>query len=96
LLAHHLALLDDFTGARAIHGPFGDLCPGSFDPLVRGVARTRIRQVFPIAERLRAGHLILHHGYVPNTSSPDIWTIEADATASLAWLGKHHVLPEAV
>ncbi len=73
LLAHHLALLEDFTGARAVHGPFGDLCPGSFDPLVREVARTRIRQVFPIAERLGAGHLILHHGYVPNTSSPDNW-----------------------
>jgi sugar phosphate isomerase/epimerase len=59
--------------ARALHGPFGDLAPGSFDPLVRDLARWRFEQGLGIARRLGATHLILHHGYVPGTSDPARW-----------------------
>jgi len=68
----HLCLLDKI-GARAMHGPFGDLCPGSFDPMVRSVARNRFDLAVRIASRLNATHVILHHGYVPGTSRPSGW-----------------------
>lgn len=58
---------------RAVHGPFGDLVPGSFDPLVRDLARWRIDQGAAAATRLGATHLVLHHGYVPGTSEPARW-----------------------
>lgn len=57
----------------ALHGCFGDLCPGSFDALVRGVARQRIEQSYRVAVALGAGHLVFHHGYVPHTSPPAGW-----------------------
>lgn len=58
---------------RALHGCFGDLCPGSFDRMVREVARNRFELSHDIARRLGAQHLILHHGYVPHTSPPATW-----------------------
>lgn len=57
----------------SVHGCFSDLCPGSFDALVRQVARQRIEQSYGVAVGLAAGHLVLHHGYVPHTSSPAGW-----------------------
>lgn len=74
----HLALLGNIPD-RASHGCFGDLCPGSFDPLVREVARLRFEQSYDFAKRLNAGHLVLHHGYVPHTSPPDRWLVRCSA-----------------
>jgi sugar phosphate isomerase/epimerase len=57
----------------SVHGCFGDLCPGSFDSLVRQVARLRIEQSYAVAVSLGATHLVLHHGYAPHTSPPAGW-----------------------
>jgi sugar phosphate isomerase/epimerase len=57
----------------SVHGCFGDLCPGSFDALVRGVAKQRFEQSYNVAVNLCASHLVFHHGYVPHTSSPAGW-----------------------
>jgi sugar phosphate isomerase/epimerase len=58
---------------RAVHGPFGDLNPGSFDPMVRAVARHRFEMGYRAAEGLGAQHLIFHLGYVPRTSPIGPW-----------------------
>jgi len=68
----HQALLAAIP-QRALHGPFGDLCPGSFDALVRELARHRFDGAVAAARALAAGDLILHHGYVPGTSHPPNW-----------------------
>ena len=47
-------LVADQVKLRSIHGPFADLCPGSSDPMVQGVARYRIGQAFGVAEELGA------------------------------------------
>lgn len=62
---------------KALHGAFGDLCPGSFDPLVREVARKRVLQSLEVAEKLDVCEVIFHHGYVPHTSSPEGWVRRA-------------------
>lgn len=61
------------VGLRSFHGPFGDLCPGSFDVMVRDLARYRFLGAIDIAEQLGATHLVLHHGYTPKTSPPPQW-----------------------
>ena len=70
-LQEHYACRDII--GKALHGAFGDLCPGSFDPLVREVARRRVLQSLEVAEKLDICEVIFHHGYVPNTSSPEGW-----------------------
>jgi len=79
LLDGHQSALEHFHGVRAMHGPFADLCPGSPDPLLRDVAMYRIRQAIPILDILKIDHLILHHGYVPNTSPLDDWIVHSTA-----------------
>ena len=49
---------------KALHGAFGDLCPGSFDPLVRRVVEKRILQSLHVAEKLNVNDVIFHNGYV--------------------------------
>lgn len=58
---------------RSFHGPFGDLVAGSFDPMVREVARFRYDHAVETAGELGISRIILHHGYVPGTSLPDGW-----------------------
>lgn len=64
-------------GLRSLHGPFGDLCPGSFDAMVREVARHRFELASHIAGQLGVSHVVFHHGYVPGTSSPSGWLSRA-------------------
>jgi sugar phosphate isomerase/epimerase len=59
---------------KTMHGAFYDLRPGSYDPLVREVARKRILQSLEVARELNICDVVFHHGYVPNTSNPEEWT----------------------
>lgn len=62
-----------------IHGPFGDLCPGSFDTMIRDATRHRFELGWSVAHELNASHLIFHHGYVPGTTPPPNWIIRCSA-----------------
>ena len=68
----HQTVLGDLS-PRALHGPFGDLCAGSYDPKIREVTRDRFELACRFARELSAPDIILHHGYVPGTSSPANW-----------------------
>jgi len=71
-LDEHKTALKNITPV-SLHGCFGDLCPGSFDGLVRGVTRMRMERSYWVASTLGATHLIFHHGYVPKTSPGRGW-----------------------
>lgn len=58
----------------SFHAPFGDLCPGSGDDLLREVARLRFEQGYKVAKELNASSIIFHIGYVPGTSSIENWS----------------------
>lgn len=58
---------------RSLHGPFGDLSPGSCNPLIRQVTRERFEFAYDYAVRLGAQHVVLHHGYVPHTNTYGGW-----------------------
>lgn len=59
--------------SRSVHGPFADLCLGSFDKMIRDVTRNRFEYAYDVAEKLEAKNIVLHHGYVPKTSYPPNW-----------------------
>ena len=58
---------------KALHGPFGDLSPGSCDGLIRQVTRERFEFAYDYARNLGAEHVVLHHGYIPNTNTFGGW-----------------------
>lgn len=72
-LARHRDAIRGITSV-SMHGPFGDLCAGSFDPAVRQVARDRFEIAYRVARELGATDVVLHHGYVPGTAPPKAWT----------------------
>lgn len=72
IIAEHLHATTNIA-VRSVHGCYGDLCPGSFDALIREVTRHRFELSYAAARQTGAQHLVLHHGYVPHTSPPDRW-----------------------
>ncbi|HOG15323.1 MAG TPA: sugar phosphate isomerase/epimerase family protein [Candidatus Absconditabacterales bacterium] len=53
----------------SLHAPFGDLCPGSSDPMVREVARNRFELGYKTANQLGAKSIIHHIGRVPKAGT---------------------------
>lgn len=58
---------------RSLHGPFIDLYPGSIDPEIVGVVKSRFIKAYETAKILNAQHVIFHAGYVPKGAFPKIW-----------------------
>lgn len=58
---------------KSLHGPFGDLSPGSCDRMIRKVTENRFYYIYQYAQLLGAEHIVLHHGYVPNTNTYRGW-----------------------
>ena len=61
------------TKIQSMHGPFADLCFGSFDRLIREATKSRFEYAYAIAEKLECEDIVLHHGYVPGTSHYQNW-----------------------
>lgn len=61
------------VASKSLHGPFGDLSPGSLDGLIRQVTRERFEFAYKYARLLGAEHVVLHHGYIPNTNTYNGW-----------------------
>lgn len=57
----------------SMHGTFGDLNCGSYDPKIRAISLERISFSLKIALDMHVNHLILHHGYIPHTSPEKYW-----------------------
>jgi sugar phosphate isomerase/epimerase len=54
------------AGCRmTLHGPFWDLCPGSYDPLVRQVSRLRLHEFFDILSLFKPIQVVCHTGFDP-------------------------------
>lgn len=58
----------------SLHAPFGDLCPGSSDPMVRDVAMNRFNLGYSVAEELGIKNIVFHIGWIPGAGSPTNWT----------------------
>lgn len=67
--------LSQYSGIlpRSLHGPFGDLSPGSCDRLIREVTKKRFEFAYKYARLVGANQVVLHHGYVPGTNTPRAW-----------------------
>jgi len=46
-----------------LHGPFSDLSPGSIDPLIRSVTRTRFEQLLDVVPIFKPISVVCHAGY---------------------------------
>ena len=83
ILNKYIELLKDYKGTVTLHGPYIDLKPSSFDPLVREVCLKRYSQVLDIAMRLKSPYLVIHSDYDRNPSYEGYNDYFIDQTISL-------------
>lgn len=50
----------DKSELPSLHSPYGDLCPGSFDSMIRDVTRNRFEMAYNIALDLDIANIVLH------------------------------------
>lgn len=65
------AKYDEIT--LAIHGPYFDLIPATFDSLIREATLKRFNQTYEIAKKINAKYIIFHTGYLKNIYFYESW-----------------------
>lgn len=63
----------DYACPLAVHGPFLDLNPATWDSALRRVTMLRFHQAWSAARALRADKLILHTGFMPRANILEGW-----------------------
>jgi sugar phosphate isomerase/epimerase len=63
---------------KYMHAPFYDLCLGSNNSKIAAVTREFFDFAYTVADKLGCEGIIVHHGYVPNTSMPSGWIVRAE------------------
>jgi sugar phosphate isomerase/epimerase len=52
-----------YGNGLSFHGPFIDLNPGAYEPMVRSVTKTRFEQCYAAARMAKASKIVFHSGY---------------------------------
>ena len=63
----------DYACPLAVHGPFLDLNPATWDSELRRVTMMRFHQAWSAARALGAGKLVLHTGFMPRANILEGW-----------------------
>jgi len=62
---------------KYMHAPYYDLCLGSANKRIADVTRLYFDYAYDVAGKLGCKGIIVHHGYIPNTSRPAAWVERA-------------------
>lgn len=77
LIAEHLIKLDDFKCGKSLHAPFWDLNLGSKNTDIKNATMKAFNYAYEVAERLGCTEIVVHNGFVPNTSFYEGWVRNA-------------------
>ena len=72
LIDRYKKLFKNFTGLKALHGPFLDLKPASPDPLIRQASRKRYLDTLYTGSQLDIDYIVFHSQINPYLNHPDI------------------------
>ena len=79
LLVEYQDTLKGFQGGKSLHAPFWDLNLGSKNPMVREATMKAFNYAYGIAKKLGCTEIVVHNGFVPNTSFYEGWVRNATA-----------------
>lgn len=77
LLGVYKTALSNFHGGKSLHAPFWDLNLGSKNPLVRAATMKAFNYAYRVAKELGCTEIVVHNGFVPNTSFYEGWVKNA-------------------
>ena len=79
LLSEYKNALANFKGGKSLHAPFWDLNLGSKNPGVREATMKAFNYAYKVAKELGCTEIVVHNGFVPNTSFYEGWVRNATA-----------------
>lgn len=77
LLFNYKTILSSFIGGKSFHAPFWDLNLGSKNLAIRTITMETFQQAYKIAKELGCTEIVVHNGFVPNTSYYQGWVKNA-------------------
>lgn len=90
LMDRYKKIFKNFTGLKALHGPFLDLKPTSPDPLIRQASQKRYLDTLHIGSQLDMDYIVFHSQINPYLNHPDIIKLNNDQSSEF-W---HKILEE--
>ena len=79
LLLQYKKVLQDFKYGRSLHAPFWDLNLGTKNPMVKEATMKAFNYAYKVAKELGCTEIVVHNGFVPNTSFYEGWARNAVA-----------------
>lgn len=79
LLSEYKAALANFQGGKSLHAPFWDLNLGTKNPDVKKATMKSFNYAYRVAKELGCTEIVVHNGFVPNTSFYEGWVRNATA-----------------
>lgn len=73
LLSEYKTTLVNFKGGKSLHAPFWDLNLGTKNPDVREATMKAFNYAYKIAKELGCTEIVVHNGFIPNTSFYEGW-----------------------
>lgn len=77
LLEQYNKLFKDFKFGKSLHAPFWDLNLGSKNKDIRDATMKAFNYAYDVAKRLGCTEIVVHNGFVPNTSFYEGWVRNA-------------------
>ena len=77
LIIEYDKLFKDFQYGKSLHAPFWDLNLGSKNKDVRDATMKAFNYAYDVAKKLGCTEIVVHNGFVPNTSYYEGWTKNA-------------------
>ena len=79
LLNEYKKALINFKGRKSLHAPFWDLNLGSKNASIREATMNAFNYAYEVAKELGCTEIVVHNGFVPNTSFYEGWVRNATA-----------------
>ena len=69
----------NFKGGKSLHAPFWDLNLGTKNTMIKEVTMKTFNYAYDVAKKLGCTEIVVHNGFVPNTSFYEGWVRNATA-----------------
>ena len=79
LLWDYKNALVNFKGGKSLHAPFWDLNLGTKNPMIKEATMKAFNYAYRVAKELGCTEIVVHNGFVPNTSFYEGWVRNATA-----------------
>lgn len=77
LLLQYKETLKNFKYGKSLHAPFWDLNLGSKNPMVKEATMKAFNYAYKVAKEIGCTEVVVHNGFVPNTSFYEGWVKNA-------------------